>query len=248
MNKLKRGLVGLHYLFTHPRRILYLGWLEKKHGKVIADENIFRHQHDNVCISFEGFLKKMHLSSLINFKTQKEEGSISPYETFVLCSLIKAANLKTIFEIGTFNGRTTNNIAKNLPKNGRIYTLDINQLMSRSEKIIPLSGDSLTFDFSQYHDKFYLMFIDGKHEYEYVLSDSKNALKCVKNGGFIVWHDFDHLHMHSTHAILKFCDLHNLKISWIEGTKLALCKIDKKHERKWNESKLCSKPNVWMKK
>ena len=74
------------------------------------------------------------------------------------------------------------------------------------------------------------MFIDGSHDYNYVLSDSKNAFECVKDGGFIVWHDFNSGHLHSVNAILNFCNAHNLKVSWINDTSFAVCKINKKSE------------------
>ena len=33
-------------------------------------------------------------------------------------------------------------------------------------------------------------FIDGSHSYEYVRSDTLNALKCCHSGSIIAWHDF----------------------------------------------------------
>jgi len=57
-------------------------------------------------------------------------------------------------------------------------------------KIQTLFGDSAAFDFSPYHRKIDLFFIDGAHSYEYVRSDTENALQCVRPGGVIAWHDF----------------------------------------------------------
>jgi predicted O-methyltransferase YrrM len=35
------------------------------------------------------------------------------------------------------------------------------------------------------------VFIDGSHDYDYVLNDSEVALKLLRNGrGVIVWHDY----------------------------------------------------------
>jgi predicted O-methyltransferase YrrM len=53
-----------------------------------------------------------------------------------------------------------------------------------------LFGDSAVFDFSSYHGKIDLFFIDGAHSYDYVRSDTENALQCVRPGGVIAWHDF----------------------------------------------------------
>jgi hypothetical protein len=35
-----------------------------------------------------------------------------------------------------------------------------------------------------------MIFIDGNHYYDYVKSDSENALGCLRAGGLIVWHDY----------------------------------------------------------
>ena len=37
--------------------------------------------------------------------------------------------------------------------------------------------------------KYDIIFIDGDHREEYVDRDSENALKCLKDGGAIIWHD-----------------------------------------------------------
>jgi hypothetical protein len=59
-------------------------------------------------------------------------------------------------------------------------------------KIIQLYGDSATFDFSPFFNMMDFIFIDGSHSYEYVLNDSKQALKLLRNGkGVILWHDYD---------------------------------------------------------
>jgi hypothetical protein len=35
------------------------------------------------------------------------------------------------------------------------------------------------------------VFVDGSHSYEYVLNDSRHALKLIRNGkGVILWHDY----------------------------------------------------------
>jgi predicted O-methyltransferase YrrM len=53
-----------------------------------------------------------------------------------------------------------------------------------------LFGDSATFDFRPYHGAIDLFFIDGAHSYDYVRSDTLQALRCVPAGGVIAWHDF----------------------------------------------------------
>jgi predicted O-methyltransferase YrrM len=53
-----------------------------------------------------------------------------------------------------------------------------------------LFGDSAAFDFGPYAGTIDLFFIDGAHSYEYVRSDTLQALRCVRPGGVIAWHDF----------------------------------------------------------
>ena len=100
-----------------------------------------------------------------------EKGNTTLLEQYILVHLCKTA--KTVFEIGTFNGQTTLNIAKNNP-DAHIYTLDVAQgaetafSLSETEKkyteksiigchfrgtpeeerITQLIGDSATFDYS----------------------------------------------------------------------------------------------------
>jgi predicted O-methyltransferase YrrM len=59
-----------------------------------------------------------------------------------------------------------------------------------ADRIQILFGDSAVFDFSPHHGKIDLFFIDGAHSYDYVRSDTENALQCVRPGGVIAWHDF----------------------------------------------------------
>lgn len=133
-----------------------------------------------------------------------------------LCLLCRAIQPKIIFEIGTFHGYTTLHLASNSPEDATVYTLDldpgsntslpvsfidqsvIEQRMNsclfsgreEATKIRRLYGDSAKFDFSPYAGKVDLFFIDGSHSYEYVKSDTLNALKCCHKGSAIAWHDY----------------------------------------------------------
>jgi predicted O-methyltransferase YrrM len=125
-----------------------------------------------------------------------------------------------IFEIGTSVGTTALHFALNTPPAARIYTLDLPadgtaapalRLTAMDEahirgrrsigryhfegrpeaaKIECLSGDSATFDYSPYEGTIDLFFVDGAHSYEYVRADTEAALRCVRPGGIVAWHDF----------------------------------------------------------
>jgi hypothetical protein len=147
------------------------------------------------------------------------DGNISFLETIVVAELIKHFNPSSIFEIGTFDGRTTLNMASNCAGEAKVYTLDLpkdklnstklqilpleeqyinKEIIGRiylgteyEKKIVQLIGDSATFDFSPFYGKIDFILIDGSHSYEYIINDSKLALKLLRNGrGVILWHDY----------------------------------------------------------
>jgi predicted O-methyltransferase YrrM len=125
---------------------------------------------------------------------------------------------KAVFEIGTFRGRTALNFALNSPDDCVVYTMDLGaddrqsatgamnaadaQIVQNSltgcdyrdkdvsHKIHQLFGNSLEFDFSPYTGRMDLVFVDGAHHYEAVLSDTRNGLAMLRPGGYLVWHDF----------------------------------------------------------
>ncbi len=138
-------------------------------------------------------------------------------ELILINSLIAKRSPANAFEIGTFDGRTTLNLAINMEANATIYTLDLppreNQetafAITGDKKFIPnetrrlrfleseekqkikiLYGDSASFDFSPYHGKIDFIFVDGAHTYEYVMNDSKRALEMASPNAIIIWHDY----------------------------------------------------------
>lgn len=127
---------------------------------------------------------------------------------------------RVVFEIGTLAGYTALHFALNTPADARVYTLDLPKRRfargalgttmmddrqverhtrverycfddtAAAEKITCLVGDSATFDFSEYYRKVDFFFIDGAHSYDYVRSDTLNALECCRAGSVLAWHDF----------------------------------------------------------
>ena len=163
---------------------------------------------------FEGIeATQMVLSSTARY------GGVSLYELFVICAVARHIKAQRIFEIGTYEGNTTLNLALNTEPGAAIFTLDLpNALMAQQSdpeivnqysngvvvgrrfegelvatKIKQLWGDSLVFDFGPFLNSMDLVFIDGNHAYRYVKSDTRNALRILsrRNQGraCIVWHD-----------------------------------------------------------
>lgn len=154
----------------------------------------------------------------VTIQCTRGEGIYSALDELAYLALLaKTLAPQAIFEIGTFRGRTALNFALNSPQDCVVYTLDLPPdrhteatgaaradariIEARSpgseflgtdveHKIRQLHGDSLTFDFSPYHRQMDIVFVDGAHYFEAAISDTKNALRMVRPGGMIIWHDF----------------------------------------------------------
>jgi len=59
-----------------------------------------------------------------------------------------------------------------------------------NSRIVQRLGDSAAFDYSPYRGRMDLVFVDGAHSYDYVMSDVRNALAMLTPRGFILMHDF----------------------------------------------------------
>lgn len=79
------------------------------------------------------------------------------------------------------------------------------QTRPERSKIEQLFGNSLTFDFSPYYGRMDLVFVDGAHHYDAVISDTTQALQMLAPGGVVLWHDFANYGDYNdvTRAILK---------------------------------------------
>lgn len=231
------------YILSNPYCLL-----NEKYDSVVANAlygdivDVPRGKGINI-IRFHDFLKKYNIKidkTNIEFPIIQPDttgSSVKFLETQVICTVIKGTNSKRVFEIGTFEGATTTNIAHNIDELGQIYSLCLPQCecnfivgkyVKKDRKSMGITelliGDSLTFDFLPYYNNIDLMFIDGSHSYEYVVSDSENAIRCVRSDGFIIWHDFDVNHLGSVKAIYETCKKHNLLLYRIDDTSLAITK------------------------
>jgi predicted O-methyltransferase YrrM len=60
-------------------------------------------------------------------------------------------------------------------------------------KVTQLFGDSKSFDETPWLERCDLVFVDGSHARSYVESDTARALRMVKPGGLVLWHDYSPL-------------------------------------------------------
>lgn len=141
---------------------------------------------------------------------------VSSYQADIiaLSMLCRIVEPKRIFEIGTLHGSSALQMALNAPE-AEVFTLDLegSAHLSTTEidrlhvaegqkrrlvfaglpeegRIKALYGDSALFDFGPFENSIDLFYIDGAHSYQYVRSDTMKALKCVREGGVIAWHDY----------------------------------------------------------
>jgi predicted O-methyltransferase YrrM len=203
------------YLFT-------IGIFRKRHRELIY--SIWTLVHPQLFA--KKYVPQVEITSLVPnevllrlYEQAKITANIKFEELFVLVELLQIRQPTACFEIGTFDGRTTLNMAANTPEGAVIYTLDLPReqventkfsldpyerfaVMKETSgaryrdtkwerKIQQLYGDSATFDYTPYQGEIDFVFIDGSHTYEYVLSDSRNAIALLRNGkGTILWHDY----------------------------------------------------------
>lgn len=184
---------------------------------------------------------------------RKSDGNVRISELGVICQFARGLSEGgTIFEIGTFDGRTTLNLALNSPA-CRVATLDLpprtitrfavesgerhyiektasgERFLKNSRmfpdavnRIVQLYGDSAEFDFNPYEGECDLVFVDGSHAYEYALKDSHTAFRLRKNGGVIIWHDYG-VWKGVTRALEELEENTGAGLYHIYGTSLVVC-------------------------
>jgi predicted O-methyltransferase YrrM len=57
-------------------------------------------------------------------------------------------------------------------------------------RITQLYGDSKAFDDGPHRRQYDVIFVDGSHALSYIYNDTEKALRMVKPGGVILWHDY----------------------------------------------------------
>ncbi|MCM0753946.1 class I SAM-dependent methyltransferase [Desulfovibrio aminophilus] len=143
-------------------------------------------------------------------------GGILLEEMVALLRVVRVIRPSLIFEIGTYLGETTLQMAAN--SRAEVHTLDLPPAghadfdPSRPDdpeldvypevpgrrfadyagpsRIIQHFGDSRTFDYAPFAGRADLVFVDGCHHEEFAASDSRKALEMVASGGAVLWHDY----------------------------------------------------------
>jgi predicted O-methyltransferase YrrM len=195
-------------LLKNPRRML-----------TYASESLFLYQamtgrgiRDKSALDFAK--QPVDVKLCHGFADWNASGSSYAVDMINLAILCQISQARTIFEIGTSTGQSTHILALNAPQ-ADVFTMDIFKSVKpkllttlvddehiqtvpqfcfdgtpEAARIRQVIADSACFDFSPFHGKIDLFFIDGAHSYEYVRSDTLNALRCCHQGSILAWHDF----------------------------------------------------------
>ena len=201
MKKLKKFIKAILLILKQPSLL----------NKILDDDDINKQQ---VIAKFnlpEG-LKTIDIIDLLpNFNETVDpfcslDGGSTPIDLALLKGLAQQKNDCKYFEIGTWRGESVANVASvakecvtlNLPDEEMLKMgldknyVELHRYYSKALKnVTHLQGNSLSFDFKTFYQKFDLIFIDGDHHYESVKSDTENAFKLLKDkNSIIVWHDY----------------------------------------------------------
>jgi hypothetical protein len=140
-------------------------------------------------------------------------GHVYNDQALVFLCHVAAAGAAPIVEFGTFDGRTTYNLALNVP-DGQVITIDANVPDERSNaesrgygdyepgacfleaeasirnRIHFMRSDSRSVDLSRWDGLCGLVIVDGGHSQEVCENDTALALRLSRPGGVIVWDDY----------------------------------------------------------
>lgn len=184
------------------------------------------------------------------------DGNVSLLELLCINGVVMRNHPMRIFEIGTFDGRTSLNMIANAPEDAHLWTLDLPpqnvestayrldegekafvrktesgarfRSSSYRDRITQIYADSGRYDPQELTGVLDLVFVDGSHSFDYVLSDTRLALRLLRSGGVIIWHDYDGVWPDVTHALnqiysenTRLRSMHSLK-----GTTLVVARVD----------------------
>ena len=184
------------------------------------------------------------------------DGNVSLVELHCMNALVIRHHPMRIFEIGTFDGRTSLNMIANAPEGAHLWTLDLPQEnvdttiyrldegekayvrkagsgarfleSSLQHRITQIYADSAHYDPQELTGVMDMVFVDGSHSFDYVLSDTRLALRLLRTGGVIIWHDYDGVWPDVTCALNKiFCETPRLRsMKSIGGTTLVFTTVE----------------------
>jgi YD repeat-containing protein len=141
-------------------------------------------------------------------------GYTPPADTHAVLALLAHARPRRVLEVGTALGHMTANLTEWSPDDATVISIGLARGMAgtgtpeqeveapdaadlgrlaghfgKGHKVRLHVGDSLRFDFASVAPLDFA-FIDGGHDLEHALSDSRGAYAALAPGGWLIWHDF----------------------------------------------------------
>jgi predicted O-methyltransferase YrrM len=166
---------------------------------------------------------------------------------FAIGSIAKAKQPKTVVEFGTYLAVGTLTLAMNIPKNGKIYTIDLPEDLrpeqrddwkfvessshrvgerfrcsESRDRIIQLRADSRTLRLVDEVKSADLILIDGGHTYEIVRADTENAMSVLAPGGIVIWDDYGIFWQDHVVRYLDSLIKGSMKLRRVEGTSIVV--------------------------
>jgi hypothetical protein len=89
-------------------------------------------------------------------------------------------------------------------------------------RVQQLYGDSKQFDETPFLGRCDLIFIDGSHAYSYIKSDTEKALRMVRPGGVVLWHDYRGAHVRPARDVFRYLNelSRSIPLQHLRGTSL----------------------------
>ena len=199
-DKVKKLLSFLKIITSEPsliNHILNLNTVQK---------NKFIQKYGNFLALPQVEIKDLTQKPVSSIESFLLDGSSLITDLQLLVSLAGRNEIHSYLEIGTWRGESVYNVAKEVEDcttinlsvaDMRKLGWNINYaeqhaiLSKKNPNILHLEANTKTFDFGSLNKKYDLIFIDGDHSYDMVLSDTRNVFKhLVHENTVVVWHDY----------------------------------------------------------
>jgi glycosyltransferase involved in cell wall biosynthesis len=135
-------------------------------------------------------------------------------DTRAVLTLLAHARPRRVLEVGTALGHMTANLTEWTPDDAHVFSLGIVRGVAaagtpeqdceappraefgaladhfgKAHKAYFIIADSLNYDFGRLSPLDFV-FIDGGHDLEHALNDTRRSYEAIRPGGWLVWHDF----------------------------------------------------------
>lgn len=118
-------------------------------------------------------------------------------DLLLLLNAAKGRHARRILEVGTYRARTTYALHLNCPE-AKVVSYDIQLLESPYRQQLQGVGQvelrhasfATSAESLRKEAPFDLIFVDGSHQFQHVIDDSRLALQLVAAGGIVIWHDY----------------------------------------------------------